>query len=224
MTIAEAKSFHNGIEFYLPKKGIVISSTRDEKGNLVLEQKNVTRISNKNKEQRLFAVLLTLLYLVASQFLFPYISVPHFPFFFFLILAWISIIGYYKVRAYSLRGQMESKYHAAEHKVLNYMDTHHTVPTSIEELQKMPSISIRCGSTLLAVVLVAITLCSISIILVPFLFFKIVTCLACLALTFYWWGIGKCDFLQKMVIKEPTKNELEVAFYGFKSYWEQYNN
>lgn len=131
---------------------------------------------------------------------------------------WIITLGHYYVNSKNPKNARTYRYHAAEHKALNYFDKYHKATNDCDELMKMSSISFRCGSTLIAVVLVFITLIVLGIVFIPFLSLKFIWCIVCVPITFFLWGKGKCDFLQKMVIKNPSREEVEVATCGLWEY------
>ena len=83
---------------------------------------------------------------------------------------------------------------------------------------EMDSISFRCGSTIVAVVLIFATLVAIGCIIFPWLIVKIIWFAASVYFTLWLWANGKCDFFQKMVLIEPSKEEIEVAAFGVWEY------
>jgi hypothetical protein len=47
---------------------------------------------------------------------------------------------------------------------------------------------------------------------------KVIGCVLSFLVVFLLWGLGYLDFFQKFVIKEPTIEELEVAYAGMLAY------
>lgn len=212
MHIAEARSFNDGIEFY--HKNITIMATRNSKGELsITTSKSSKEITVDKKKTALVALA------IAVPFSFLYNNtIVNYHWIIVLLMIWGAICLYYFVLSQSKKSYPTYKYHAAEHKVLNYWDKYEKVPETVQEVIKMNSISWRCGSTGIAIVMILVTLCVIGSYIIPFLFLKILWYILSVVITVYLWGKGKCNFLQKMVIIEPTIEEVEVAFEGFKEY------
>lgn len=135
-----------------------------------------------------------------------------------LVFIWIGTFGYYFIKSKNHNKFMLFRYHAAEHKVLNYIDKFGKATQDCYEIMKMPSISIRCGSTIIAVIYVLISLMLIGILFMPWTILKILWCVISLFITIYLWGKGKCDFFQKLVLKDPEYAEVELATRGLWEY------
>ena len=135
-----------------------------------------------------------------------------------IAIIWLGIICYYFFSSKTPDMVQSHKYHAAEHKVLNYVDKNGKAPENCDELMQMSSVSYRCGSTIIAVIMILLTLCISGFVCIPMLFFKIIWIAISIFITLYLWANGKCDFLQKFVIEEPTYDEIEVALLGVKEY------
>lgn len=215
MDIAEARSFDEGIEFY--GKDIVIVATRQENKVIISKSKSPRLKYKKTKTipygPLLFAIIGSLI-LKHHAFL----ENSKIQMLGILALIWFSIICHYFFHSRNPNMVQSHKYHAAEHKFLNYVDKYGKEPENCEEVMKMSSISYRCGSTIIAVIMVLLTLCISGLLFIPTIFFKIVWIAISIFVTLYLWANGKCDFLQKLVIKEPSYDEVEVSFLGGKEY------
>ena len=98
------------------------------------------------------------------------------------------------------------------------MDKYGKATLDCDEVMKMSSVSWRCGSTIIAVVLVLITLCIVGILFIPWLPLKILWCALSVFITMFLWANEKCNFLQKLALKTPKRAEIEVAVLGMWEY------
>ena len=215
--LAEARAFRNGIEFYIRKKDTVIIAKRNENGEVKIDKRNNVNTIEKIKfslRERAILFVICIVFSLLGQF------TNLFENWMMLILALAWLMAFMEYFFFS-EHDTTLKYHAAEHKVLNYMDKYNMVPETIEEVMKMPSISYRCGSTVVAVVLVLCTLCVLGVSFVPAIWFKILWCIVSANLTLYLWANDKLSFFQKKVIEEPSRDEVEVAFYGVREYMKE---
>jgi len=215
MYIPEARSFDEGIEFY--SKDTVIVSTRQD-GKVVISKSESSQLKDKKTKaisynSLLFAIIGTLIFnnhAVLENSKLQLLGI--------VALIWLGIICYYLFNLRNPNMLQSHKYHAAEHKFLNYVDKYNKEPENCEEIMKMSSISYRCGSTIIAVIMILLTLCISGLLLIPTIFFKIVWVAISIFITLYLWANGKCDFLQKLAIEEPSYDEVEVVFLGGKEY------
>ncbi len=215
MYIPEARSFDEGIEFY--SKDTVIVATRQE-GKVIISKSKSPQLKDKETKTiphgPLLSAIIGSLILTNHAFL----ENSKIQMLGILTLIWFGIICYYFFSSRNPNMVQSYKYHAAEHKFLNYVDKYGKEPENCAEVMKMSSISYRCGSTLIAVIMVLLTLCISGLLFIPTIFFKIVWIAISIFVTLYLWANGKCDFLQKLAIKEPSYDEVEVAFLGGKEY------
>ena len=98
------------------------------------------------------------------------------------------------------------------------MDKYGKATQNCNEIMKMSSISIRCGSTIIGVFYVLTSLIVLGILFMPGLILKILWCLISIFITLYLWANGKCDFFQKLVLREPGYAEVELATRGLLEY------
>lgn len=217
MNIAEARSYNDGIEFYVHDKNISIRLTRNLNGDIVISKHNAINRFEKVKNSqinRLVSIAISILF----TFIFYYCNSYKIQIIAILALIWIYTFVYYFVNSKNSNKFMLFRYHAAEHKVLNYMDKYGKATQDFYEIMKMPSISIRCGSTIIVVVYVLISLFVIGILFMPWIILKILWCIISIFITLYLWANGKCNFLQKLALKEPGYAEVELATRGLWEY------
>lgn len=217
MYIAEARSHNDGIEFFINDKNIIISAKRNENGEIVITKEKEPRTIKKGKSNVLFAMIAAII----GTFILQYgetIDNYKFNVLSFLALVWLLILSYYFIQSKISDNASTFRYHASEHKVLNYWDKYKEIPPNCEELMKIDSVSWRCGSTLIAVFLILITLLILGILFIPWIILKIIWCAVSMFITLYLWANGKCNFLQKCVLKNPGYDEVEVALCGFREY------
>jgi len=135
------------------------------------------------------------------------------------LLVWEVVLFFYIERNKNKNNTQSFKYHAAEHKVLNYVDKYgKNAVLDVEKVMNMSSISFRCGSTVLTVGLIFATLFLVGKAFIPWLILKIVWLVISGYIALKLWANGKCDFLQKLVVLPPTYEEVEVAVEGMKEY------
>ena len=220
MYLVEARSHSDGIEFFVNDKNIIINAKRNKNGEIKITKESKPRIIKKDKS----SVIISIVVAIMGTFVLKYgktIDNSKFDVLSFIVLIWLAILGYYFIRSKGKNNISTFKYHAAEHKVLNYWDKHKEIPPDCESIMEMDSISWRCGSTVIAVLLVLSTQVTIGILFIPFLILKIMWCAISVCITFFLWAIGELNFLQKFVIKEPDYEQVELAFYAFKAYIEE---
>ncbi|MBE5821132.1 MAG: DUF1385 domain-containing protein [Clostridiales bacterium] len=217
MRIAEARSYSNGIDFALTEKNYLISVTRDENGKI-----NVSREGRKLKEKRDIKNYL-LIYFSLLVFTIIYINLPKtnnklLNMIEIFAFVWGVVFAYYFVNSKNKNNASKYRYHAAEHKMLNYLERYNEVPNNCDDVMKMNSISLSCGSTWITVILFVITIGAIGCSIIPWLLLKILWCIFCIIISLYLWANDKLNFFQKMILKEPTNYEIEVAIAGIKEY------
>lgn len=221
MINAEARARANGIDYYVNKRNITIRACRNENGDISVERiKGIKQEKKYRIRNILISLIEVIIYTITKQQL---IDILDYKLNGLLILffIWLALILDYFFNSINPKNKPVFKYHAAEHKVLNYWDKYEKITLDCDEIMAMSSISIRCGSTLIVVGLILVTLCSIGILFVPFIILKILWCIISMVVTFYLWANGKCNFLQKMVIREPSIEEVEVAVKGMLQYIEE---
>ena len=215
MYVSEARSFDKGIEFY-GKEVVIVATRQDDK--VIISKSKFSQLKDQKKHtvsygSLLFAMIVTLFFKCL-----PILGNSKIQILGVIAIIWLGIICYYFFSSKTPDMVQSHKYHAAEHKVLNYVDKNGKAPENCDELMQMSSVSYRCGSTIIAVIMILLTLCISGFVCIPMLFFKIIWIAISIFITLYLWANGKCDFLQKFVIEEPTYDEIEVALLGVKEY------
>lgn len=212
MDFSEARSFNDGIEFY-GKDIIIIATRKDCKVNIEKSKSPRLKYSNKFVKTIICLLLTIISNLILNTF-------QDFKVQILLIIAlfWSSVICFFFFNSRNDKNVQCYKYHAAEHKFLNYIDKYKKEPETCEDVMKMSSYSYRCGSTILVVIMTLLTLCICGILYIPTLILKILWIAFSIFITLYLWANNKCDFLQKFVVVEPSYSEVEVAFIGGKEY------
>lgn len=220
MNIAEARSRKDGIDFFINEKNLTISAERTAEGKVVITKENYIKPLERvrNIKVKIMCFLLSLIIATIYSFIekkgYGHTAII----LLILALVWSVVFGYYLLQTKDASNKQSFRYHAAEHKALNFWDKYEKIPETVEDIMKMNSISWRCGSTVVAVVLLLVTLISLGFLFIPLFFLKIAWAALSVYLTMYLWANGKCNFFQKMVISEPSIQEVEVAMEGMKVY------
>lgn len=218
MYIAEARAYNDGIEFY-PKNGKVIFAKRCN-GKVVVESGSCSY--SEKKENRFKSKILLLLLVVVNAIIFSVIGklkIPNIEVILVALFVWEIVLIFYIGENKNKNNTQSFKYHAAEHKVLNYVDKYgKNAVLDVEKVMYMSSVSFRCGSTVFAVGLIFATLFLVGKAFIPWLILKIVWLIISGYIALKLWANGKCDFLQKLVLVQPTYEEVEVAVEGMKEY------
>lgn len=220
MQISEARSYDQGIEFLVRRKegNIVIRGKRNLEGNILTEcDDNISYEIFKTIVTGMLIILMTPLIIclkyVLRNHIYSCVVILE-----VLTIIWLSVILY----AIYMTGQ-ESwksmyKYHGAGHKVLNYIQKYNEIPKTIGDLKNIGNLYNSCVITKFTVMLLAVTIVVLTFVFVPYLWLKIIVVLVLLSLLFVLWITGRCNFIQKCVVLEPTEYELEVAIEAMKLY------
>lgn len=127
MDFSEARSFNDGIEFY-GKDIIIIATRKDDK--VKIEKSKSPRLKYSNKfVKTIICLLLTIISnLILNTF-------QDFKVQILLIIAlfWSSVICFFFFNSRNDKNVQCYKYHAAEHKFLNYIDKYKKEPETCEE-------------------------------------------------------------------------------------------
>ncbi|MBQ9279888.1 MAG: DUF1385 domain-containing protein [Clostridia bacterium] len=225
MYLAEARAHSQGIDFYVPEKNMTISAIRRPQNSQVevVRTKGVKHHkSYALKNDIKFRLLLFFICIVFASIL-NALSVWKSENWFIsaiIVIAfiWVMMIIYYRSEANNEDCFWEHRYHAAEHKVLNYIDKFDKAPESVEDIMQMPNLSVRCGSTVIVFLLLLVTLCILCIGLLPGFILKALGMIMSLIISIYLWGTDRLYFFQKCVIKNPGYAEMEVAVIAAQEY------
>ena len=215
MNIAEARAYKDGIDFYINSKNITVNATLDPyTDDVVITTFNYIRPVEKIRRNYLLIFAISMIFSI----IFKYFENFKIEVIGIISLIWIGVFLYYLIESKNEDNFITFKYHAAEHKALNYYDKYGKSTLDYDEIMKMSSISYRCGSTTIAVVLIFCTISILGILFIPFVLFKIFWILISAFITLYLWANDKCYFLQKMVLHEPDIEQVKVACYGMWVY------
>lgn len=221
MRINLGKSYKNGFDIWVTcgKKRQVINATRNENGKAYIEctdkprNQKVESSFKKKVFLVIFSIIMSLIYRRMSM----YISDSMMRIV-LVILLWI--LGYIGVWLYSVnnKNQQLFRYHAVEHMVISYYENHKRAPKNIDDLLEENKISITCGSTLSVVILLLISNIFIVLPILPNnFFFKVMFILLALTIPLGLWIYDRLNFIQKLVVKDPTNEELELGFLTLKT-------
>lgn len=220
MDMSEARSFKDGIDFHAKTSNgfITIRARREEDGQISVER--IPGVESFNEKYSIINIAIGLITVLMNALLSHYLKPLANEMYYcgIILLAWGIAFMYYFVSKINTNNASMYRYHAAEHKLLNYYDKYKKAPETVDDIRKMSSISIRCGSTIIMVAMIFFTLIALSVIFFKSIWIRIPLIILSAILTIYLWGKEKCYTFQKMVLKEPTINELEVALLGMKEY------
>lgn len=207
----EASSRSDGIDFFVSSKNITLCVTRKESGEI---ETHIIKGLIKNKVPIVGKIMVLVCAIIYASFSskFKFLAEPMSLFFCFSFFIGV----YYFCSSFFIKKKNEGlcKYHAAEHRVLNYKDKYEKLPEKIDDLRNISNISIRCGSTVLTVCYFTINIIVIIIEFVPSVILKIICIIASLFVNLYFWANGHFDFIQKMLVEDPDDEMLELAIYG----------
>lgn len=218
MDLLGGKSYKNGIDFSFEDEGKkqIISARKLESGEITTSFVNTfTKEKNNSISKKIFSAILAFLVAMGSYFLESQgvkISTSTMCII-CLIVFWVSILLFCFFEHKKLANEAVLRYHSAEHKVLNYYYRTFKLPQSVEDIRLEENIYIFCGSTIVAVISVFVSLIVLSLFVLKWpigIIFSILT-------TLLMWAKGKCDFIQKFFIKEPTHQEMELAICAMKA-------
>lgn len=221
MRISEARSYSQGIEF-LVRCGygnVVIRGKRNTDGTVFVELDDKFK-KEKTKGKTLISIIVAMCAIpiaVLASKVESYINISLVGIELISIF-WLAIILYIVYMKEQKDKEEMYRYHAAEHKALNYLEKHGRIPKTIDELRQMDKYYISCGTTLLCVAMLFVTMVFLVFAFVPYLALKIVSFAIATILILYLWANGKCNFIQKYFVLEPTNAELEVALETLKLY------
>ena len=223
MNIAEARAFDNGLEFYLHEKNITLNVMRTSTGEIDISTTNYLKGFKREKTSRATKIF-ALLFAIFFAFLQNFNLHTGYKILLILGIIWIGTFLLYYTQFKNPKKQNSYKYHAAEHKVLNYMDKYNEATDDVYKVMKMSSYSYRCGLTLVAVVYILITLIALGFIFIPGFILKLLWFAFSIYITLYLWANEKCYFFQRFAIIEPDYAEVELAVKGLCEYMKQKHN
>lgn len=216
MGILFGKSYENGIDFYVEYKNekFVVSAINEGDAINVEKKDNSFKRNETNKEKNKFYLAIIAIIFTALYTFFGKSNL--------MIVAcfWMFATGYFIVNNKKNVNKKVFKYHAVEHKIINYYSKYGRVPTKREEIENEDSVLLFCGTTLLTVLMVLISclilvFSMISNIFVAFLIFVSTVCL-----TVFLWLCGNLNFFQKLSIREPSEEEIKLGVKAMEKFLE----
>lgn len=218
MYYAQARSFNNGIDFYDGKTNTTISVRRDIDGKIIVKKYDKITVPGKLRKDSLMTQFVILLLSFVTSYIVSRINSLKLEIIVIILLFWISTFLCFFINSKNPKYFSTFRYHAAEHKALSYFEQYGEATMDFDKIKEMPSIDINCGSTVIAVVYIFITLSIIGVLFIPYIFLKITWCIISIIPTLYLWVNEKCNFFQRFVIQEPSQTEIEVAAIGLAEY------
>lgn len=222
--IDAAKSYENGIDFVSRNHDFVIRARRDSNGRVTISKGEASTfyeselMRKKGSIKQILAILVFSIFIALTLQLNIQKGVKTL---ICIATVWIITLGYYFLRSQKATDFTLYRFHGAEHKVLNYLDRYHSAPADIYMIKNTSNISYRCGSTMVAVIYYLATLITLSLVFLPTIGFKVVGCVLSVLVVLLLWALGYCNSFQKFLVKEPTMEELEVAYAGMLAYVEE---
>lgn len=216
MELLGGKSFENGIEFTVrtDTEGYIFSARRTEQDEIrTMIKGRYTKVKITSFWDYLVSVVTTLLFVLLLHF-FKDVqneNLVKLGWILALVVFWLGLISLLYVHGKDPKNQVVGRYHSVEHKILNFNQEYGYLPRTTDDIEKMSSINIACGSTIIVVIALFTTLAFLSVLLIPTIFFKIVGVIISVVITMYCWANGKCDFAQKWMLKRPTHKEIELG-------------
>ncbi len=218
MRITKGKSHENGIDlcFAYGEKKYIVSARRDKNGEIYFDDSKVKVSKQKNKDLKRVIVLMLisipagLLYTVANNSFGSSIAG-------ILAFALLLVAMYFWMYWQSKKEEKQIvwRYHAAEHMAMNYVQKFKKAPKNIEELSKMNKIYISCGSMVITFIMLSVFAQFVNFILIKHIEINILLMFLSVGILFVMWGKGYFDFIQELVVREPSEKELEVAMAAF---------
>ena len=221
MEIEAGKAYANGIDFISRKQGFAIQARRNVNGEIVVSKVDLQEALKEHENKiikswkQVLGIILISAFLTLTLHLQASFGVKLVV---MIAVVWLATFGYFLVKSHQEEEYVKYRYHAAEHKAMNYVDRYHKAPRDIYAIRDTSSISYRCGTTLLAVVYVLTTLIIFSVVFLPLIWLKVIGCIFSFVIVFLLWACGYLDFFQRFVTKKPTLSELEVAYEGLLMY------
>lgn len=221
MELLGGKSYDDGIDFSVKdgKKRYVIRTRKNENGEIETSTCNCYSNVAKNSKNRnilsaIFAVVFVGMYTSLKEQTSSFVTIAGW--LIVLALFWIGLIGYCYFESKDEKNTVTARYHSAEHKVLNYYFKYSRLPQSVDDIKKEPNVYICCGSSVVAVILLFLTLVFVCLLILPNIIFKSIGIIVSVFVSFILWAKGKCNFIQKFYLQPPTEDELELAICAMK--------
>ncbi len=216
MELLGGKSYENGIDFTVrtSTEGYIFSARRNESDEIrTMIKGRYTKVKTTSFWEYVISAVTALLFVVLIYF-FKDVqneNLAKLGWILALGVFWLGLISFFYVHGKDPKNCATGRYHSVEHKILNFNQKYGYLPRTTDDIEKMSSIYIGCGSTYVVAIAVFNTLAVLSVLMIPTIFFKIVGVIISAIITMYCWANGKCDFAQKWMLKTPTHKEIELG-------------
>lgn len=216
MKLTGGKSYNNGIDFTVKdgNESFVYSSRRNANDELETSRKVMYERSNSNAFLKtvISAVLSISIVLILEVFKgFENSMYSKLGWIMVIAVFWCGFLAYMLFDGRSSKNQATKRYHAVEHKILNFYTEYGYLPRTTDDLEKMSSVYICCGSTIAVVIALFATLSILCLMLIPTIILKVVGIAVSAVVVFFLWAFDKCNFAQKWQIASPTHKEIELG-------------
>lgn len=216
MKLLGGKSYDNGIDFTVNdgERNFVYSARRNARDEIeTCRNVMYERINNNNLLKTIISAILSISIVLIIE-IFKDVSNPLFVKFGWLLaiaVFWVGFLAFTFFDGRSEKNKKTARYHSVEHKILNFYTEYGYLPRTTDDLEKMSSVYICCGSTIAVVIAIFVTLTAISMLFVPTIIFKILAIIISAGVTFFLWATEKCNFAQKWTLRNPTHEEIELG-------------
>lgn len=216
MKLVGGKSYENGIDFTVKdgNQSFIYSARRNEKDEIeTCRNVMYERVNGNSLIKTIISAVLSLL-LVFIIHVFKGVENPLYAKFGWLLaiaVFWGGVLSFVFFDEKSIRSQKAARYHSVEHKILNFYNEYGYLPRTTDDIEKMSSIYLGCGSTIAVVIALFATFSAVSIIFIPMIILKIIGIAISGIITLYLWANEKCNFVQKWTLKEPRHEEIELG-------------
>jgi uncharacterized protein YqhQ len=216
MELVGGKSYEDGIDFLVKdgKRKFIYSARRNACGDIeTFISSSYAKVNTRAPWEYALCGIVTALFVLLILFFkeVENTSLGKLRWVLALTFFWLGFISFLYMQGKDKRNSTSTRYHAVEHKVLNFYQKYSYLPTTTEDIEKMSAIYIGCGSTLIIVIALFSTLATLSILLVPTILLKALCVAISGVIAMYCWANGKCNFAQKWLLKQPTYPEVELA-------------
>jgi len=134
MNVAEAEARVDGINFYVNDKNITVSARRVEGGGISIVRTNgIKRNLDVRVSDGIVSLIAGVIFFIIKMLLKDFGDF-RLDGLIIICLFWGVIMTGYILDALNPKNEQEFKYHAAEHKVLNYWDKYQKITLNCEEI------------------------------------------------------------------------------------------
>ena len=216
MELIGGKSYENGIDFLVKdgKRKFIYSARRNQDDSIeTFVSNSYTKVHTRAPWEYALCGIVTILFVLIILFFktIENASLAKWGWILSLITFWIGFVTFLYLQSRDERNKATARFHAVEHKVLNFYQKYAYLPRTTDDIEKMSAIYMGCGATLIIVIALFSTFAALSILIVPTILLKSLCVAISGVITMYCWANGKCDFAQKWLVKRPTHEEIELG-------------